>query len=270
MCEKGMSRRDALMTSLLLPLTAAGAGLSSQASRAQEAASNSTVLVAYFSRTGNTRLIARQIRRALDADLFEIETAEAYPEDYQAMVAQAEREREAGYEPPLRGSGTSRVLSDDLSRLSYLGMTAPSPIRSFLTRHDLSGKTLVPFTTHGGYGLGNSLSVVAEHAPRARLLGSSPRSATRNVRLSIRSPVGSASPYSQSPVWRRHEANPTLIVIQYSHHDRFARRSRQRTDKQHHQPDVAENLHKFYKAHALRAESSRAVALPSASRRTWT
>jgi hypothetical protein len=50
-------------------------------------------------------------------------------------------------------------------------MTAPSPIRSFLTWHDLSGTTLVPFITHGGYGPGNSLSVVAQHAPRARLLG---------------------------------------------------------------------------------------------------
>jgi hypothetical protein len=50
------------------------------------------------------------------------------------------------------------------------GMTAPSIIRSFLSRHDLSGKTLVPFITHGGYGLGSSLAVVAEHAPRARLV----------------------------------------------------------------------------------------------------
>lgn len=50
------------------------------------------------------------------------------------------------------------------------GMTAPPVIRSFLSRHDLSGKTLVPFVTHGGYGLGQSLSVIARHAPRARLL----------------------------------------------------------------------------------------------------
>ena len=42
------------------------------------------------------------------------------------------------------------------------GMTAPSIIRSFLSKHDLSGKTLVPFITHGGYGLGQSLGVVAE------------------------------------------------------------------------------------------------------------
>ena len=50
------------------------------------------------------------------------------------------------------------------------GMTAPSVIRSFLSSHDLSEKTVVPFITHGGYGLGQSLAVVAEHAPRARLI----------------------------------------------------------------------------------------------------
>lgn len=43
-------------------------------------------------------------------------------------------------------------------------------IRSFLRRHDLSGKTVRPFITHGGYGQGSSLSVLASHAPGARIL----------------------------------------------------------------------------------------------------
>jgi hypothetical protein len=43
-------------------------------------------------------------------------------------------------------------------------------IRSFLSQHDLSGKTLVPFITHGGYGPGRSMAVVREHAPRASVL----------------------------------------------------------------------------------------------------
>jgi hypothetical protein len=49
------------------------------------------------------------------------------------------------------------------------GETAPPIIRSFLSQHDLSGKVLVPFITHGGYGLGNSLRVLARYAPDARL-----------------------------------------------------------------------------------------------------
>ncbi|MNT73083.1 flavodoxin [compost metagenome] len=43
-------------------------------------------------------------------------------------------------------------------------------MRAFLSAHDLTGKTLIPFNTHGGYGLGNSRSVLVEHAPKVRLL----------------------------------------------------------------------------------------------------
>ena len=127
--------------------------------------------MAYFTRTGNTRLIATQIARALDATLFQIVPAAAYPEDYEAQVAQAEDERQRGYEPPLQAT-VPDLSSYETVFLGFpiWGMTAPSVIRSFLSQHDLSGKTLVPFITHGGYGLGSSLAVVAEHAPRARLV----------------------------------------------------------------------------------------------------
>ncbi|KAF5886964.1 hypothetical protein FY112_05010 [Rhizobium sp. PEPV16] len=63
--------------------------------------------------------------------------ATPYPEDYQATVAQAAAE------------------------------TAPPVIRSFLLAHDLTGRSVVPFVTHGGYGLGNSMGVVEAHAPEA-------------------------------------------------------------------------------------------------------
>ena len=49
------------------------------------------------------------------------------------------------------------------------GTTAPPVIRSFLSRHDLAGKTIFPLITHGGYGTGESLSVVSRLAPKARL-----------------------------------------------------------------------------------------------------
>ena len=161
-----MSRRQALGRSLLLTLMA---GLNPLAASAEtDAAGSAKILVAYFTRTGNTRLIATQIARALDATLFQIVPATAYPEAYEAQVAQAEDERQRGYEPPLRAA-VPDLGSYETVFLGFpiWGMTAPSIVRSFLSRHDLSGKTLVPFITHGGYGLGNSLAVVAEHAPRA-------------------------------------------------------------------------------------------------------
>jgi flavodoxin len=108
---------------------------------------------------------------AYDADLFEIQPADPYPEDYEAVVSQAQRERDAGYEPPL-GATIPNIRSYDVIFLGFpiWGMTTPPVIRSFLSDHDLSGKTLIPFVTHGGYGRDESMTVVAEHAPRSRLL----------------------------------------------------------------------------------------------------
>jgi flavodoxin len=165
-----ITRRDGLKKALLLGMVV-NLGLAADPTAAQPAAPSRNVLVAFFTRTGNTAVIARQIQRALDADLFEIRPTVAYPEDYEETVAQATSERESGFEPPLA------ALAPNVERYETVflgfpvwGMSAPSVIRSFLSKHDLSGKTLVPFITHGGYGLGESLSVVAKHAPQARLL----------------------------------------------------------------------------------------------------
>jgi flavodoxin len=140
-----LSRREALRRSILLPVTA-GSIVSTGPSVAGQHPSNTKVLVAYFSRTGNTRVIAGQVRRAFDADLFEIQPAEAYPEDYEATVRQAQRGRDAGHEPPLKAA-LPNIATYEAIFLGFpvWGTTAPPVIRSFLSGHDLSGKTLVPF-----------------------------------------------------------------------------------------------------------------------------
>jgi flavodoxin len=164
-----IGRRELLGTIAGLAVTA-GACDAAGRSRAPQS-QDLKILVAHFTRTGNTRVIAGQIRRALRGDLFEIEAAEPYPEDYEATVAQAVRERDSGYRPPLKAGvpdiGSYQVV---FLGLPIWGETAPPVIGSFLSQHDLSGKTLVPFITHGGYGQGNSMTVVREHAPRASVL----------------------------------------------------------------------------------------------------
>ncbi|MBB6557479.1 flavodoxin [Acidovorax soli] len=127
-------------------------------------------LVAYFSRSGNTRVVAGLIQRAQGADLFEIRPAVPYPEDYLETVEQARKERDSAFEPALESVVKNMAAYDTI----YLGFpiwgeTAPPLIRSFLAAHDLSGKNLIPFITHGGYGLGSSQSVLAKFAPRALL-----------------------------------------------------------------------------------------------------
>ena len=131
---------------------------------------NAKILVAYLTRSGNTRVIAGTLQRALGADLFEIRPARPYPEDYELHVAQATRERDSGFEPPLAEKVANIAAYDEIYvGFPVWGETMPPPVRSFLKAHDLRGKTVRPFITHGGYGVGSSPAVLANHAPDARI-----------------------------------------------------------------------------------------------------
>ncbi|MEX6674444.1 flavodoxin [Pseudomonas sp. W2Oct36] len=159
-------RRKVVAALASLPLL--GASLTSQGKGG--APGGSKVLVAYFTRSGNTKVVAGLLQRAQQADLFEIAPADAYPEDYLGTVEQARRERDSNFEP-LLAAHVSNMANYDLIFLGFpiWGETTPPVIRSFLSSHDLNGKVLVPFITHGGYGLGSSYHVLTRHAPGALL-----------------------------------------------------------------------------------------------------
>lgn len=128
------------------------------------------MLVAYVTRSGNTRVIAATLQRVLSADLFEIRTARPYPADYEEHVERARQERDRGDEPPLAEGGPNIATYDTIFLgFPIWGETAPPPIRSYLKAHDFRGKTIRPFITHGGYGVGDSLSILNSHAPGARI-----------------------------------------------------------------------------------------------------
>jgi flavodoxin len=115
-------------------------------------------------------VIAGLIHRALSTDLFEIRPAKPYPEDYLETVEVARQERDNSRERALEAK-VSDIAAYDTVFLGFpvWGETTPPIVRAFLSGHDFSEKTLIPFVTHGGYGLGNSDSVLASHAPKARL-----------------------------------------------------------------------------------------------------
>ncbi|MCC0808043.1 flavodoxin [Methylobacterium sp. W2] len=160
-----LTRRATLAASAVLPWATAQAVADAGASPMP---SGSRVLVAFFTRSGNTKVIAGTVQRDLKADLFEIRPAQPYPEDYEETVAQAQRETERRYEPPLAATVPDIAAYDTVFLgLPIWGTTAPPVIRSFLRSHDLKGRTLRPIITHGGYGLGDSMAVIRAHASGA-------------------------------------------------------------------------------------------------------
>lgn len=167
------SVRRAFMTALTtLPI--GGAAMASHLNEEVPCA-DSRALVAYFSRSGNTRVIAGLIHRALNTDLFKIQPATTYPEDYLATVEEARRERDHRFERALSAK-VAGMASYDTIFLGFpiWGETVPPVVCAFLSSHDLSGKSLIPFITHGGYGLCSG-SLHAEGAATSSVCdGSSP------------------------------------------------------------------------------------------------
>ncbi|MDH2052039.1 flavodoxin [Achromobacter marplatensis] len=96
------TRRTVMAALVALPLGAATTASNAQGGEMRQLGSRT--LVVYFSRSGNTRVVAGLIHRARGTDLFEIRPASAYPEDYEQTVEQARKQTESGYRPPLEAT----------------------------------------------------------------------------------------------------------------------------------------------------------------------
>lgn len=163
--------------------------------KAEEAA-ESRVLIAYFSRWGNTdypedvdasssasivaeeeerygttEYMARMIKEVTGGELYLIQTEEAYPTDFQEVVDQGHRETDEGVIPALKSAPVD-MAGYDVVFVGYPVWAAdvPRAIRSFVQAYDMTGKTVIPFCTHDGYGAGRSYDTVAGLCPGAEIL----------------------------------------------------------------------------------------------------
>lgn len=133
------------------------------------------ILVAYYSYSGNTKVIAEQIKNATGGDIFEIQTVREYPKAYNAVVDQAKREINTNFKPELK----SKVKDLDAYDVIFIGSpnwwnTFAPPVTTFLTSYDFAGKTIVPFITHEGSRMGSSASDVRKLCPKSTVLDGLP------------------------------------------------------------------------------------------------
>ncbi|PVD49528.1 flavodoxin [Terrimonas sp.] len=132
---------------------------------------NKNILIIYLSRTKNTKAVAEIIHKNVGGKLVALESETPYPEHYQTMVDQVVRENSTGYLPPLK----TKIDSIEKYGMVFIGfptwgMQLPPPIKSFLHEYDLSGKTVIPFNTNGGYGIGSSFQTVKQLCPNSMVL----------------------------------------------------------------------------------------------------
>ena len=114
--------------------------------------------------------MAEQIQKVMGGDIFEIQTVTPYPAEKEAVIKQAKQELEVGFKPPIK----QKVANIKEYDVVFVGSpnwwnTIAPPVMTFLSEHDLSGKTVVPFITHQGSGMGRSAADIAKLAPQATM-----------------------------------------------------------------------------------------------------
>lgn len=132
---------------------------------------NKKILIVYLSRTNNTKAIAEIIQKNVGGKLVALELEKPYPENYKATVQQVVDENASGYLPLLKTKIDS-IQSYDVVFVGFptWDMQMPPPMKSFLHEYDLSNKTVIPFNTNAGYGVGTGFETVKQLCPHSKVL----------------------------------------------------------------------------------------------------
>ncbi len=173
-----------LSLTLILALTAGGclaesdaqtgASTSDNAAQAADSETSETdtnILIAYFSWSGNTEAVAQIIAEQTGGDLFAIEPATPYTDDYDELLDVARQEQSEDARPELAAQ-VENWADYDVIFVGYPNWwsDAPMAVYTFLESYDCTGKTLIPFNTSASGGFGRSLDGIAESAAGAAIL----------------------------------------------------------------------------------------------------
>ncbi len=119
-------------------------------------------IIIYFGYGNHTRMIAERVKNELKCDILEIEPEIPYSTDYQKVVNETEDNLESKKTPKIKDIG---INLDEYDKI-ILGTpvwwyTITPPIRTFLTKYDLSQKIVIPYATNAGW-LGSTFDEIKE------------------------------------------------------------------------------------------------------------
>ena len=120
---------------------------------------------------GNTQYMAYVIQETVGADIFRIEPETPYPTDHDELVDLASEEQSNNARPAIKDT----IENFDTYENIFVGYPnwwgdMPMILYSFFDEYDFSGKTIIPFNTHGGSGFSGTISTIKELEPNAEVL----------------------------------------------------------------------------------------------------
>lgn len=133
-----------------------------------DANSGASIVVKNKDVLGNMQYMAMTIQEAIGGELFRIETKEKYPLEHETLVNQAKEEQNEEVRPEL-ATHIENVEQYDIIFWGYPNWWGdmPQPLYTFLEEYDFSGKTIIPFNSHGGSGFSNTIEEIKKLQPNA-------------------------------------------------------------------------------------------------------
>lgn len=133
-----------------------------------DANSGASIVVKNKDVLGNMQYMAMTIQEAIGGGLFRIETTEEYPLEHETLVNQAKEEQNEDARPEL----ATHIENVEQYNIIFLGYPnwwgdMPQPLYTFLEEYDFSGKTIIPFNSHGGSGFSNTIEEIKKLQPNA-------------------------------------------------------------------------------------------------------
>ena len=127
-------------------------------------------LVVYFSWGGTTKQAANMIVKSTGADIWEIESTQAYPTSYRTCAEVVKDELEKGIVRKVKGTPDFSKYDTVFVGVPVWWHTAPTLVTNFLQEHktELSGKTVIPFCTYGATYRDETLAALVDATPSAK------------------------------------------------------------------------------------------------------
>jgi flavodoxin len=129
-----------------------------------------SILIVYYSLSGNTKKLAESIKEKVGGVLHEVQPQTPYPSEYNAVTEQAKQEIKNKFCPALKSKVNDMESYDTIfvGSPNWWNTIAP-PLSTFLREHNLSGKKILPFCTHGGGGVGNIEKDISKLCPKSEM-----------------------------------------------------------------------------------------------------
>lgn len=136
-----------------------------------DASSGASRIIADGKLYGNTEYVALLIAEATGGDLFAIETEKKYPSPHKSLIDEAKREQQANERPRLT-THIKNLKDYDVIFVGYPNWwyDMPMAIYSFFDEYDFSGKTVIPFVTHGGSRFSQSIETIRGLEKKAKVI----------------------------------------------------------------------------------------------------